>query len=266
MSKSFILHRGDGPLLVSLPHAGAEIPSAEAGQMLSLAKRSADTDWHVEWLYAFARGLGATLLQARYSRFLIDLNRAPDSAALYPGANNTELCPTSSFDEEPLYAPGREPDDTEVARRRERYWQPYHTCLRSELERLRHKHQQVVLWEGHSIRGRVPRFFEGRLPDLNFGTAEGTSAAPSLLEALVNRAETVDGFTQIANGRFKGGYITRTYGKPGAGLHAVQLELAQAAYMDEAPPYVYDEARAAPMRALLEALLEQALAWLGTAQ
>ncbi len=261
MTDDTILHRGEAPLLVSMPHAGWEIPEPEASGMLPLARESADTDWHVERLYDFARGLGATLLQARYSRYLIDLNRPPDSAELYPGASNTELCPTSTFAEEPLYPPGGEPDAEEVERRRERYWQPYHACLAEEIGRLRRSHPRIVVWEGHSIRSLVPRFFEGRLPDLNFGTAGGESADPALLAAVLRRAEAFGDFTQVANGRFKGGYNTRAYGRPHEGVHAVQLELAQVAYMDEAPPYRYDAERAAPMRALLQALLEEALAW-----
>ncbi len=262
MSESYILLRGAGPLVVSLPHAGSALPDEAAGQMLPLARQSADTDWHVERLYAFARDLDATVIQARFSRYLIDLNRAPDSRALYPGANNTELCPTSTFEEEPLYGDGQMPDEAEVARRRALYWQPYHDCLAEEIARLRERHGTVVLWEGHSIRSHVPRFFEGRLPDLNFGTADGASAAPALLQALLRRADREGSFTSVANARFKGGYITRTYGKPDQGVHAVQLELAQSAYMDEAPPFAYDADLAAPMRALLRGLLSEAHDWL----
>ncbi len=262
MMESYNIERGEGPLIVSLPHAGSMIPKEAADQMLPLAIQSADTDWHVERLYAFARELGATLVQARFSRYLIDLNRAPDSRALYPGANNTELCPTSTFDEEPLYGRGREPDAAEIERRRGLYWQPYHDCLAEEIARLRARHGAVLLWEGHSIRSRVPRFFEGRLPDLNFGTADGASAAPALLQALLGRAEAVGGFTSVANARFKGGYITRTFGAPAEGVQAVQLELAQAAYMEETPPFPYDAGQAAPMCALLRALLEEGLGWL----
>lgn len=265
MSESFRLERGEGPLIVSLPHAGSTIPEAAARQMLPIALESADTDWHVERLYAFARDLDATVIEARYSRYLVDLNRAPDSSALYPGANNTELCPTSTFDEEPLYGEGEAPSEAEIARRRSAYWQPYHDCLAEELVRLRARHDAVLLWEGHSIRSRVPRFFEGRLPDLNFGTADSVSAAPALLQALLDRAQAEGSFTSVANARFKGGYITRTFGAPGEGVHAVQLELAQAAYMDESPPFAYDAGRAAPMQALLRDLLMEALDWLGTA-
>ncbi len=266
MADSYILERGEAPLLVSLPHAGSAIPDAVLSQMLPLAGQSADTDWHVERLYGFARDLGATILQARFSRYLIDLNRAPDSRALYPGANNTELCPTSTFDEAPLYPEGGAPDAAEIERRRALYWQPYHDCLKAELTRLRTQHRQVILWEGHSIRSQIPRFFDGRLPDLNFGTAAGESASPALLEALLARAQTHGGFSQIANGRFKGGYITRAFGSPIRGVHAVQLELAQAAYMDEQPPFPWDAQRAAPLQALLEALLREGLAWLRTAE
>ncbi|GAB5467060.1 MAG: N-formylglutamate deformylase [Rhodospirillales bacterium] len=262
MSDGYFFHQGDAPLLISLPHAGTEIPEAELATMTPLAVSSADTDWHVEKLYDFARDLGASVLQARYSRYLIDLNRAPDSQPLYPGANNTELCPTSTFDEEPLYPDGGLPDAGEIKRRRALYWEPYHACLAGELARMRERYGLALLWEGHSIRSQVPRFFEGRLPDLNFGTADGASAKPELLEAVMEEAKAVGGFTQVANARFKGGYITRTYGRPELGVQAIQLELAQSAYMDERPPFAYDATFAAPLRALLEAVVGAGLAWI----
>jgi len=262
MAAVFDFRQGDAPLLVSLPHAGSAIPSEELATMTPVAAASADTDWHVEKLYDFAAGMGASVLKANWSRYLIDLNRAPDGRPLYPGASNTELCPTSTFDEEPLYPQGAEPSHAEVSRRRRLYWEPYHACLTEELTRMVEHHGSVVLWEGHSIRSRLPRFFEGRLPDLNFGTADGNSASAGLLRHLVGEAEDVGGFTAVVDGRFKGGYITRTYGRPEKGIQAVQLELAQAAYMDEAPPFAYDPALAAPMKALLERLLDVALRWI----
>ncbi|MEO1193752.1 MAG: N-formylglutamate deformylase [Pseudomonadota bacterium] len=258
----FSFHQGEVPLLVSLPHAGAEIPPDILQQMTPAAVSSADTDWHVEKLYAFAKEMGASVLQARYSRYVIDLNRAPDSRPLYPGANNTELCPTSTFALEPLYPPGNTPDAAEILRRRRLYWEPYHRCLADELKRMHQLYGPVVLWEGHSIRSQVPRFFEGKLPDLNFGTADGASANPRLLAAVLAEAERVGGFTAVANARFKGGYITRSYGQADQGIQALQLELAQSAYMDEDPPFPYSPERAAPMIALLKALLEETLAWI----
>lgn len=261
MTEVFRFHRGDAPLLVSLPHAGSLVPEDLARSMTPAATASADSDWHVERLYDFAAAMGASVLEARYSRYVIDLNRPPDGQPLYPGANNTELCPTTSFEEEPLYPAGAEPDPSEVARRRALYWEPYHACLEEELARQTRLFGRTLLWEGHSIRSRVPRFFEGRLPDLNFGTADGASAYPGLLRRLMRVAEEEEAFTQVADGRFKGGYITRRYGAPEEGVEAVQLELAQAAYMEEGPPFAYDEARAKPLKDLLRRLLESGLAW-----
>ena len=261
MSDPFHFHAGSVPLLVSMPHVGTEIPGELLEQMTPAAAVRADTDWHVDRLYDFAEALGASTLGARFSRYVIDLNRDPEDRPLYAGANNTELCPTSTFDEEPLYGPGLEPDGYEVERRRERYWRPYHARLQEELARLHAKHGVALLWEGHSIRSEVPRFFSGRLPDLNFGTAGGTSAAPDLMDRIGGVAESAGGFSHVIDGRFKGGYITRTYGRPEQGIHAIQLELAQITYMDETPPFAYRPERAAKLKAVLRLLLEAALAW-----
>jgi N-formylglutamate deformylase len=255
----FTLHRGNAPLLVSLPHDGSEIPKALAARMTATARRAPDTDWHVGRLYAFATTLGASVLVPYFSRYVVDLNRAPDDAALYPGQNGTGLCPVQQFCSEPVYRPGEEPAAAEVAARVERYWRPYHECLRTELERIRATHGRVVLWEGHSIRGEVPFLFDGRLPDLNLGTAGGSSCSPALqarLEAVLGAQDTFD---WVANGRFKGGYITRHYGDPARGIDAVQLETSQRTYMDEGS-FAWDEAKAARTRPLLRALLQAALA------
>jgi N-formylglutamate deformylase len=173
------------------------------------------------------------------------------------------LLPVDTFDKEPLYHPGGEPTDEQVARRRAKYWQPYHDALVEEIAALKARHGNVLLWEAHSIRSRVPRFFEGRLPDFNFGTAGGASAAPGMAEALAECVTRHGAFTAVANGRFKGGYITRQYGKPEERIHAVQLELSQSTYMQETRPYAYDEARARRVEPLLEALIDEALARIG---
>lgn len=252
---------GEAPLLISIPHLGTEIPEAILAGMTPAARVLADTDWHVDRLYDFAPALGISVLGARVSRYVIDLNRDPENQPLYAGANNTELCPTSTFDEEPLYPPGGQPDAAEIARRREAFWRPYHAKLQAELKRLVAKHGVCVLWEGHSIRSVVPRFFEGRLPDLNFGTGNGVTAAPDLVQRLVAVAAGQQDFTHVVNGRFKGGYITRAYGKPESGVHAVQLEKAQIGYMDETPPFAYRPERADKLKAVLRPLIEAALGW-----
>jgi N-formylglutamate deformylase len=259
MSELFRFQAGEAPLLVSMPHVGIELPQELRAAMTPVAVAVADTDWHVDRLYDFAAELGASVLAARYSRYCIDLNRDPEGKSLYPGASVTELCPTSTFDDEPLYV-GAAPDQGEIRRRRETYWQPYHDQLKAELARLQARHPRVLLWEGHSIRSVVPRFFEGRLPDLNFGTGGGRTADPALVDRLLQMAGA-SRFSHVLNGRFKGGYITRAYGAPEQGVHAVQLELAQAAYMDERPPFPWDPGRAAELRGLLRELLTAGLRW-----
>lgn len=255
----FSLHEGSLPLLISIPHLGTRIPDDIAATMTPVAQRTDDCDWHLDRLYAFARRRGASLLTPSYARYVIDLNRPPDGANLYPGQDTTGLLPVDTFDKEPLYRDGHLPDETEVARRRDIYWKPYHQALSDHLAALKAKHGKVLLWEAHSIRSHVPRFFEGRLPDFNFGTANGASAVAGLAEALAGVVERHGAYTAIANGRFKGGYITREYGKPAEGVHAVQLELTQITYMEEKMPYAYDETRAAQVEPLLDELVKTAL-------
>ncbi|HVH33165.1 MAG TPA: N-formylglutamate deformylase [Tahibacter sp.] len=254
----FTLHTGTAPLLVSLPHDGSEIPPDIAARLVPAARRAPDTDWHVSRLYAFARELGASVLVPRYSRYVIDLNRPSDDVSLYPGQNTTGLCPTVQFNGEPVYLPGQEPDAAEIAQRLQTYWKPYHDALQQELARLRAAHGRAVLWDGHSIRSVVPFLFEGRLPDFNVGTAGGASCSPALQARLETVLAAQSDYSHIVNGRFKGGHITRHYGRPAEGVQAVQLELAQLNYMDE-DSFAYLPQRAEPTAALIRRLLEAAL-------
>jgi N-formylglutamate deformylase len=258
---TFQLEPGTAPLLISLPHDGSHIPADIAARMQPAARRSPDTDWHGARLYApLAKALGASLLRPVASRYVVDLNRPADGHALYPGRRETGLVPTIGFDGEPLYRSTEdEPDAVEVQRRVNGFWHPYHAALRQELARLREAHGRVVLWEGHSIRSRVPMLFEGRLPDLNLGTADGASCAPALQRRLEEVLRAQERFDFVVNGRFKGGYITRQYGRPNDGVDAVQLELAQCNYMDE-DSFAWDEHRAATLRPLIEALLRACVA------
>lgn len=255
----FTLHRGRAPLLVSLPHDGSEIPDWLALRLQPDARRAPDTDWFVSRLYDFARALGASVLVPRFSRYLVDLNRPPDDVSLYPGQNTTGLCPAVRFSGDPVYLDGQAPGPDEVAERVDRYWRPYHEALQDELARQRASHGRTVLWEGHSIRGEVPFLFEGRLPDFNLGTAAGTSCTPALQARLEAVLAAQADYSWVANGRFKGGYITRHYGRPGEGVQAVQLELAQSTYMDESA-VDYRPERAEACRGVLRRLLEAALA------
>ena len=256
----FTLHRGSAPLLISLPHDGSAIPAVLSARMTPDARRAPDTDWHVSRLYAFARALGASILVPRHSRYVIDLNRGEDDTSLYPGQNTTGLVPLVRFTGEPVYLPGREPDADEVTARIETYWRPYHAALREELERIRAQHGRVTLWEGHSIKGSgLPYLFEGRLPDLNLGTANGASCSPALQARIERMLAAQSDYDWVANGRFKGGHITRHYADPDNGIQAVQLELSQRGYMDE-DSFEYDEAKASRLQPLLQRLLETALA------
>lgn len=254
----FALHRGTQPLLVSLPHDGAHIPDALAERMTAVARRAPDTDWFVSRLYDFVRALGASVLVPTHSRYVVDLNRPPDDVSLYPGQNTTGLCPSVRFSGDPVYLPGLAPDEAEVRERVERYWHPYHAALAAELDRLRAAHGRVLLWEGHSIRGQVPFLFEGRLPDINIGTAEGRSCRAIVQAAIEQRLAAQRDYSWVVNGRFKGGYITRHYGRPDAGVDAVQLELVQACYMDE-DALTYDESRAARIQTVIADLLRSAM-------
>jgi N-formylglutamate deformylase len=256
---AFELQQGTSPVLISIPHLGRHIPADIANTMTPTALLYDDTDWHLNRLYGFSDTLGASILGATHSRYVIDLNRPPDGANLYPGRNTTGLCPVDTFNEEPLYLADQTPDTAEQKRRCDIYWRPYHEALQSEIERLRAAHGYVLLWEAHSIRSHVPRFFEGRLPDFNFGTADDASAAPGLAQKLSDLVSAHGGYTSVANGRFKGGYITRQYGNPARRIHAVQLELAQICYMDETHPYAYDHERASRVAPVIQAAMECAL-------
>ena len=259
-SEIFTLHRGNAPLLVSLPHDGSLIPDVLKARMTPAARFAPDTDWHVSRLYDFARDLGASILVPKYSRYVIDLNRGEDDTSLYPGQNTTGLVPLVRFTGEPIYLPGCEPDADEVASRIDTYWRPYHAALRGELDRLRAAYGRVALWEGHSIRGSdLPFLFDGRLPDLNLGTANGTSCTPGLQARLEAVLASQTEYDWVANGRFKGGHITRQYGAPAAGIDAVQLEISQRTYMDE-DSFAYERAKASQLQPLLRALLVATLA------
>lgn len=255
----FTLESGRAPLLVSLPHDGSHIPDALAARMTPAARTAPDTDWFVSRLYAFARELGASILRPNHSRYVVDLNRPPDDVSLYPGQNTTGLCPSVRFTGEPVYLPGQEPDEAEVAARVERYWRPYHDALADELARLRARFGRALLWDGHSIRGELPFLFEGRLPDLNLGTASGTSCTPALQARLASVLASQTRYSHVINGRFKGGYITRHYGNPARGVEAIQLELAQSTYMDEGTASYLPERAERLERIVLRPLLEAAL-------
>lgn len=286
----FDFHAGTVPLLVSMPHVGTGIPDDIAASMTPEALQRADTDWHLPQLYDFLHGMGASTIAARYSRYVIDLNRPDTDTNLYPGQDTTGLCPLDTFFKAPLYQAGKAPDPAEINRRLKQYWQPYHHQLRAELDRLLQIYPVVALWDAHSIASHVPRFFSGKLPDLNLGTADGKSCAPGMLDAVTGVVARQQQFTLAVNGRFKGGHITRHYGQqatqvdtqaaaPAAqaggsfaatglagagvapGVHSIQLEMCQSVYMDESAPFAYRPDLAQRVQPLVQAMVQAVLDW-----
>jgi N-formylglutamate deformylase len=244
------------PLLVSLPHAGCELPSEFEGRIAEEeARQLPDTDWHLRKLYSFVPEMGADLLSGRFSRYVVDLNRPPDGAPMYPGRSETELVPTSTFAGLPIYEEGKEPQLEEIQERVACYWRPYHDELTGRLEVLRERFGYALLWEGHSIVSFVPRFATGKLPDLMLGDVEGVSAAPPCSES-VFKALGSSTFEAVRNQPFKGGYITRKFGKPEHGIHALQLEMCQHLYMEEAHPFPFEEEKAQRVAITIRRALE----------
>lgn len=248
-------HRGTLPLLISIPHAGTEVPPSIARRFTAAGRELPDTDWYVDELYGFARELGASVIKANYSRYVVDLNRAPDSSSLYEANPTSPVCAVRTFAGEPIYASYCEPDAAEIGARIEEFWRPYHACIGDELERIRAQHGSALLWDAHSIASEVGGLFEGVLPEFNFGTRDDQSCPRAVADALLELVVADGKFGAVLNGRFKGGYITMHYGFPAQRIHAVQLELAQRTYMDESPEAAWDTQRAASAAALISRLL-----------
>ncbi|WP_422072056.1 N-formylglutamate deformylase [Tranquillimonas rosea] len=246
--------RGTLPVVLGLPHTGTWVPDDVAEGLNETGQALADTDWHIDRLY---EGLlpGVSTVRATFHRYVIDANRDPSGVSLYPGQNTTGLCPTTDFDGRPIYRDGAAPDDAEIERRRLAFHAPYHAALEGELARVRAEHGVAILYDCHSIRSHIPFLFDGILPDLNVGTAGGTSCDPAVEAAVIGACRQTEGYSEVLNGRFKGGWTTRHYGRPADGWHAIQMEIAQSAYMDEEPPWTWRTARADPLRALLSGIL-----------
>lgn len=258
MNSSFNYSKGTRPLLISMPHNSADIPPELKNRLTREGKKSLDTDWFIDELYDFAPELGTHIIKPVWSRLYIDLNRDPQGKDLYPGSNSTELCPTTDFSGKPIYLAGMEPNPTEINQRLNHVWKPYHQCIKNTLSAMVAEHGYAILFDAHSIRSRVPRFFEGQLPDFNFGSNDGKSCAAAMLTTL--EMLEYPHWTRISNGRFKGGYITRNYGKPGNKIHAIQLELSQASYMDE-DSLRWNPAKATGLKQQLKQIIQALLKW-----
>ena len=244
--------KGGGPVVLGMPHTGTYVPQDVRAKLNERGRGLDDTDWNIHKLYD---GLlpGATVVRAKFHRYVIDANRDPSGASLYPGQNTTGLVPLTDFDGNDIW--DQPPSGGEIEHRRETWHAPYHAALKAELERVHALHGVVVLYDCHSIRSRIPFLFDGTLPDFNIGTNEGTTCAPVIAQTVEDVCGAARGYTSISNGRFKGGHITRHYGRPADGVHAIQLELAQRAYMNEST-HAYDEKKALRLRGTLTLMLE----------
>jgi len=261
MSEFVTISQGDIPLVLGFPHTGTDVPVHVRDRLNETGRALADTDWHIHELYA---GLveGITTVRTKIHRYVIDVNRDPKGESLYPGANTTSLCPTTDFDGNGIYRPERQPDRGEIARRTRAYHAPYHAALQQELQRIKAIHGFAVLYDCHSIRSGIPFLFDGRLPDFNVGTNRGTTCNPAIEDIVFAACQQLDGYSSILNGRFKGGWTTREYGHPEEGVHTIQMELAQSAYLaSEAPPWRYDPDKSARLRNHLSAILTNLTQW-----
>nr|WP_321461204.1 N-formylglutamate deformylase [uncultured Cohaesibacter sp.] len=260
MMQPFDLTEGKGPIILAFPHVGTFLPDAIAEKLNDTGKLIADTDWFVDRLYS---GLldNATLLRANFHRYVIDANRAPSDESLYPGQNTTGLCPTTDFDGKEIYKDGMTPDAAEIEARRLAWHKPYHDALAAQIERVKAIHGFAILYDCHSIRSHIPFLFEGKLPDFNIGTNEGTSCAKCIEKTVATHAMGADGYTAVLNGRFKGGYTTRHYGQPDRNVHAIQMELAQDTHLvRETTPFEYNETKADALRLHLKAIMQDLVA------
>lgn len=255
----YSFHRGSLPLLISVPHAGTEVPQEVFRRFTLAAQALPDTDWHVDRLYGFARELGASMIVANYSRYVVDLNRSPDSQPLYESSPTSAVCPTHTFAGDPIYMSGEEPSTAEVDERIARYWRPYHSEIELELKRLRTEHGYAVLWDAHSVASEVPGLFAGVLPEFNFGTRDDASCPRALAERVLERVTREGKYGAVLNGRFKGGYITLSHGRPRERCYAIQLELAQRVYMDEGSPGTWNPTKANGAERVIRDLLDSAV-------
>ncbi len=249
------LIEGNSPIILAFPHVGTHVPQEIFEKLNARGQSLSDTDWHVDRLYD---GLiqDATMVIATFHRYVIDANRDPAGVSLYPGQNTTSLCPTTDFDGQAIWRSGEEPDEEEVISRRLQFHQPYHETLRAAIDRVKAKHGFAVLYDCHSIRSHIPFLFDGKLPDFNIGTNQGTTCDLDLQQHVVDTCEQAESYTHVLNGRFKGGWTTRNYANPADNVHVIQMELAQSTYASECDPWEYHETKAAKLRPVLAKILK----------
>jgi N-formylglutamate deformylase len=253
----FEVRKGSSPVILGFPHTGTDVPPEIWERLNANGRLLADTDWHIHRLYDDLIP-DVTTVRATFHRYVIDANRDPAGSSLYPGQNTTGLVSETDFDNKPIWQPGQVPTEADIAERVVKFHAPYHAALAAEIERVKSIHGIAVLYDCHSIRSHIPFLFDGRLPDFNVGTDNGTTCDPAIEAATVGVTSSAEGYTSILNGRFKGGWTTRHYGTPSNGVHAIQMELAQSTHLaTEAPPFAYDETKADKLRAHLASILSR---------
>jgi len=253
--------RGESPLILAMPHTGLYLPEDITAHLNDRGRALEDTDWHIDRLYS-DMAPQATIVRALFHRYVIDANRDPAGISLYPGQNTTQLCPVTDFNGQPIYLEGHEPDQQEIERRRKAFHAPYHAALQGEIDRILDQFGIVVVYDCHSIRSNIPFLFDGQLPDFNIGTNSGATCAPEIEQLVAEICANAEGFTSIVNGRFKGGWTTRNYGRPDTGIHAIQMELAQSTYLtSENAPFNYAGQNAQKLRIHLKKILLSLTSW-----
>lgn len=253
----FEVKQGTSPVILGLPHTGTDVPEDIWARLNDNGRILADTDWHIHRLYDGLIG-DATMVRATFHRYCLDANRDPSGTSLYPGQNTTGLIPESDFDGKAIWKDGEAPTKADIADRLARFHAPYHAALAAEIERVQSIHGVAILYDCHSIRSHIPFLFEGKLPDFNIGTDGGKTCDPGIEAIAVDVTARAEGYTSILNGRFKGGWTTRHYGRPETGVHAIQMELAQSTHLaSETPPFAYDQAKADALRIHLKTILER---------
>lgn len=242
---------GTSAVILAMPHGGTFVPDDILARLNDRGRALSDTDWHIDALY---RDLlpSATTVAANFHRYVIDANRGADDASLYPGQNTTGLCPLTDFDGQSIW--DTPPDAADIAARTAQFHAPYHAALQAQIDRVRALHGVAIVYDCHSIRSDIPFLFNGLLPVFNVGTNSGASCAAALTEAVLSPCLDQN---HVLNGRFKGGWTTRHYGQPAQGVHAIQMEIAQRAYLaSESLPWAFDAQTAAVPRAVLARILQ----------
>ena len=249
------IKQGTGPIVLAMPHSGTYLPTEIYDKLNDNGKELADTDWHLMELYDGLQP-NAAIVKANFHRYVIDANRCPDGVSLYPGANTTTLCPLIDFVNKPIWQEGLVPTESDIEPRIKLFHTPYHKALHEALQTARSNHGYAIIYDCHSIRSNIPFLFDGALPNLNIGTNDSKSC-DSKIEQIAENICKKSSFSTVTNGRFKGGWTTRHYGKPETDIHAIQMEITQSSYMQEHAPWEYSNEKANILRQTLANILSE---------